>query len=341
MRYLCLLLLLIAGCSSSKQTESQTGKMAAKPGATEGRVVLYCSVDDVYAKPVIALLEKQTGLRIDALYDTEAAKTAGLANRIRAEAARPQGDVFWSSALLQTLLLQDSGLLEPYASPSAAAIPPAFKGKCWAAPGVRSRLLIWHGGLANPPRSYADLVQPRFKGQVGISNPQFGSASDEAAILGVRWGKARALGWYRSLKANGAKVLPGNSVVAQRVARGELMAGITDTDDYLAERNNGALVASTSEMMVIPGSVAILKNARHPEAARRLVDALLKQETETAFCATMPGVFPTRTAPHVPASVEFPNFDPRQAPEDTARWAGSWNAVRDPLADILLGPEKG
>src|SRR5687768_1512589 len=95
--------------------------------APTNRVVLYCSVDDVYAKPIIKQLEKQTGLKIDVLYDTEAAKTAGLANKIRAEKNRPQGDVFWSSALLQTLLLNREGLLQPYISPSAKGIPAAFK----------------------------------------------------------------------------------------------------------------------------------------------------------------------------------------------------------------------
>ena len=86
-------------------------------------------MDDVYAKPIIKDLEKQTGLQIDVLYDTEAAKTAGLANKIRAEKLRPQGDVFWSSALLQTLLLNREGLLQPYVSPSAKEIPQAFKAK--------------------------------------------------------------------------------------------------------------------------------------------------------------------------------------------------------------------
>src|SRR5688500_19467553 len=95
-------LILLTGC---RQQDS-----AGSGGTTPtNRVTLYCSVDEVYAKPIIHDLEKKTGLDIDVLYDTEATKTAGLANRIRAERNRPQGDVFWSSALLQTLLLQREG----------------------------------------------------------------------------------------------------------------------------------------------------------------------------------------------------------------------------------------
>src|SRR3712207_9430054 len=75
--FLCLsvtlwLLLLLSGCN--RQSVPSTN-----------RVVLYCSVDDVYARPIIKRLEAETGLRIDALYDTEATKTAGLGARLPAE----------------------------------------------------------------------------------------------------------------------------------------------------------------------------------------------------------------------------------------------------------------
>ena len=57
------------------------GGCASRP---RERVVLYCSVDDVYARPIVTELAERTGITIDAIYDVEAAKTAGLANRIRA-----------------------------------------------------------------------------------------------------------------------------------------------------------------------------------------------------------------------------------------------------------------
>ncbi|HEX8550291.1 MAG TPA: extracellular solute-binding protein [Abditibacteriaceae bacterium] len=322
--FLCALILAICGCTPQRTSQNPTP-------AT--RVVLYCSVDDVYARPILAQLEKETGLRIDVIHDTEAAKTAGLANRIRAEATRPRADVFWSSALLQTLLLQREGLLQSYVSPNAATVPAAFKEArgAWTANGVRSRVIVFQKGLPKPPRTYADLLKPRFKNAVGISNPQFGTASDEAAFLTTRWGETKALSWYRALRKNGAKVLPGNSVVAQRVARGELLAGITDSDDYLAQvREGGNIDVAQMEWMAVPGAVAILKGAPHNQNAQKLVDALLAAPTQTLFAKTMPGVW--TTAPG--ASAAWKNA----APADTARWAESWQKVREPLAQIVLAP---
>jgi iron(III) transport system substrate-binding protein len=332
-------LLMASGCNRPIETSSTNAanNVAGAPSPVDNRVTLYCSVDDVYARPIIKRLEAKTGLRIDTLFDTEATKTAGLANRIRAERSRPQGDVFWSSALLQTLLLQREGLLGTYISPSAKDIPTAFKDPkgAWTALGVRSRVIIYRKGLANPPKTIDDLTQPRFKNAVGISNPQFGTSSDEAAALFVRRGEKATLNLYRALKANGVMVLPGNSVVAERVARGELMAGTTDTDDYLAQQKKSAGLGVGSYGVAVPGAVAILENAPHPEAAKKLVDALLEAQTENAFAAEMPGVTALRpTAGTKRSSEGNPNYT--SAPNDSAQWPAAWDKVRDPLAEILL-----
>ena len=319
---------LVGGCR--KQDEKSS---AQKP---RQRVVLYCSVDDVYVRPIIKELEAKTGLKIDTLYDTEAAKTAGLANRIRAERNRPQGDVFWSSALLQTLLLQREGLLAPYVSPSARDIPPAFKDLhgSWTAMGVRSRVIVFHSGLKSPPRKWEDLLQPALKNRVGISNPQFGTASDWVSALTIRQGQAQTLSYFRALKQNGVRVLPGNSVVAERVARGELLAGVTDGDDYLAQKKKtGNIETLNTQLMAIPGSVALLKGAPHLEAAHRLIDELLKIETEMRLAQEMPGVYLTRKPV---GDSKLQAYDFSRVPNDAQSWPKAWISVRDPLAEILL-----
>lgn len=361
-----------------------------KAPVPSNRVVLYCSVDDVYARPIIRELEEETGLKIDALYDTEAAKTAGLANKIRAEKARPQGDVFWSSALLQTLLLEREGLLQPYVSPSAKGIPAAFKAKngSWTGLGVRARVVVWDnlGGLVDTPPSggkavkvesrestedsesasssniiiavvpYPNYVAPSQYpttkklqkapwaglGQIGISNPQFGTGSDWAAALAVRWGQQKTFDYFKSLSKNGVSVLPGNSVVAEKVARRLLKAGVTDTDDYFAQKSKATalfmVALNDPDTVFIPGSVAILKNAPHSENAKKLVDALLKVETEKRLVETMTGVIPTRPQIQVPQpELKALAKEMKNAPADTEKWPTAWGAIREPLAQILLG----
>lgn len=319
----------LSGCNRTAPPQS-----TSKPS---NRVVLYCSVDEVYAKPLINELEQRTGLRIDALFDTEATKTAGLTNRIRAEKAFPRGDVFWSSALLQTLLLKRDGLLQPYASPSARDLLPAFKDKngYWAGLGARKRVMAFHQSLQGKPMVYSlkDLQQPRFKNRFAISNPQFGTASDWVAALGVRLGPQRVQKLFIDLKRNGLKVLPGNSDVVRRVARGELLAGVTDMDDYEAQAKRtktlfiemGGTAQPDSEKVYVPGSVAMLKGAPHPEAARKLIDALIEARTELELAKRMQGVQPLRNT--------FTSW-----PDESEHWPAAWDKLREPLAEILLTP---
>jgi iron(III) transport system substrate-binding protein len=313
-----------------------------KQPVPSNRVVLYCSVDDVYARPIIRRLEQETGLKIDALYDTEAAKTAGLANKIRAEKARPQGDVFWNSALLQTLLLEREGLVQPYVSPSAKDIPAAFKAKngSWTGLGVRARVVVSSAPSGAQPDIRA-LSASRFANQACISNPQFGTGSDWVAALNVRWGKVKTQNYFRALRNNGVRVLPGNSVVAEKVARGELAAGVTDTDDYFAQKPKSTaqymIALNDPDVVFIPGSVAILKGAPHEANAKKLVDALLKVETEKRLAETMLGVIPTRSGIEVKQTeLETLAKQLKKAPNDTEKWAAAWDEIRQPIAEILL-----
>src|SRR5512137_2760199 len=89
-------LLLLAGC----------GGREPRP-----RVVVYTSVDQVFSEPVFKAFEAQTGIQVLAVYDVEAAKTVGLAQRLLAERSNPQADVFWNGEFSQTLYLEEQGVL--------------------------------------------------------------------------------------------------------------------------------------------------------------------------------------------------------------------------------------
>ena len=59
-------------------------------------VVIYTSVDQVFSEPILNGFEKAKGIKVKAVYDVEASKTAGLVNRLIAEKDRPKCDVFWN-----------------------------------------------------------------------------------------------------------------------------------------------------------------------------------------------------------------------------------------------------
>lgn len=308
---------------------------------SDNTVTLYCSVDDVFAKPIIADLEKRTGLRIQPLFDVESAKTAGLANKLRAEKQRPRADVFWASTTLQTEMMANEGLLARYVPKGAADVPPAFKdpdGR-WTAVGVRARVMIAGDPNLTRPLSYVPASAP---GTLAISNPQFGTASDWCAAYASRWGKDRALAYFKKLKAADVRVLPGNADVALGVADGHIQLGITDSDDFLSqlrEKKKVYLVKTTADNVLVPGCASMVEGAPHPENARKLMDTLVDAQTEAELVKGMPGVFSVRhlneDSNWKAGGQDFSFLKTNGRTDAYSEWRPAWESIRAPLADIL------
>jgi len=238
-------------------------------GKPDPEVVVYCAQDQVYAEPILAAFTKQTGIRVRPLYDSEAVKTVGLANRLIAERSQPQCDVFWGNEELRTRQLVRDGVLA---------------SNDWAAFGFRSRRIVVNTNRVAAeayPRSLTDLTNAVWRGQVVLGYPLFGTTATHFATLRQQWGPAAWEQWCRALVANAALVVDGNSVAARLVAKGEASIGLTDSDDIAAEQRTGAPVIALPtgpETLLIPNTVALTANAPHPEAGRQLMAYLRGDE---------------------------------------------------------------
>src|ERR1039458_5701052 len=172
-------------------------------GPSSRTVVVYTSVDQVYSEPIFKDFTARTGIRTLPVFDVEAAKTTGLVNRLIAEKGRPSADVFWSGEFAQTLELKERGVLASYRSPSADAIPIAYRDQdgFWTGFGGRVRVLIMNNRLmatARQPTSLFDLADSNLPSeQIGIANPLFGTSYTHAAALYAALGSQRAREFYR------------------------------------------------------------------------------------------------------------------------------------------------
>ncbi len=263
-------------------------------------VVVYTSVDQVYAEPVLNAFAERTGIRVQPVFDVEATKTTGLANRLIAEKNHPRADVWWSGEFAQTMRLEAEGVLAPYDSPAAADIPAAYRdpGFFWTGVAGRARVLLVNTKLLTPeqyPRNLRDLLDEHLPGgQIGIAYPLFGTTATHAAALYAAWGRDAARGYFARLQARGVRVVDGNSVVRDMVAQGQLACGLTDTDDACGAVEKGApveiLFPDQEEgglgTLVIPGTVALVAGAPHPQQARMLIDYLVSAEVERQLVAS-------------------------------------------------------
>lgn len=308
-------------------------------------VTVYVSTDRVFSEPVLREYERTSGARVNAVYDTEETKSTGLANRLLAETARPQADVFWSNEPVRTLVLKSRQVLAPYRSQSAEGIPPALvdPDAYWTGFSARIRVIAYNTELVkaeDAPQSVFDLADPRWKGQVAIADPRFGSTSFHVAALYALAGDAKMDDFFQRLKANGVRIVNGNSVVRDLVARGDVKVGLTDTDDVNVAIENGQPIAMVLPdkaglgVPVMPNMVSLIANAPHPEEGRKLIDYLLSADVERQLAQSEAVQIPLHTG--VPGPRNIPAIDTfKPMTLDYAKAASRVEDVTTRLAGLL------
>ncbi len=296
--FLLLLALTLAGCGRSVDTAAT---------AANSPVVVYSSVDDVYARPVLEAFTRQSGIAVQLVSDTEETKSTGLLNRLLAERARPRADVFWSGDPVRAAVLMQHGVARPYRSPQAEGLPPALSEAeghftCFSA---RARVLIYNTNLLSPPllpTSIRDLANPRFRGRGCLANPLFGTTSMHAAALFQHWGEAAARDFFRQLATNDVRLLASNGEVRRRVAAGDYALGWTDSDDVEVARRDGlpvGLVLPDQDpdglgTLLVPNAVVMIAGGPHPAAGQRLIDFLLSPGAEVQLAESEAAQVPLR-----------------------------------------------
>jgi len=284
----------------------------------ESSVVLYVSADENIARQVIDAFEKETGINVLMVGDTEVKKTAGLVERLRAEKNHPRADVFWSSEIFMTIDLAKEGMFETYTSSATADWPAAYcdPQHRWHGFALRARVIVYAPDRIKSdelPKTWMDLTQDRFKGRIVMADPRFGTTGGHLGVMKAYWDHEVMPGYFAAyvegLAENKVRLLPGgNAGVVEAVAKGEADLGMTDSDDVWAAQAQGLNVkliypahnVAVDEpgvgTLVIPNTVARLKDSPHPDLAKRLVDFLLSEKIERMMAESDAHNIPVRSA---------------------------------------------
>jgi len=265
-------------------------------------VVVYVSEDQVFSEPILKDFERETGIKVRAVYDTEEAKSTGSMNRLIAEKNNPQADVYWVNEPIRAEVLKQKGIATAYFSPQAKDLPPVFKDPdgYWTGFSARARILIVNNRVKNRPGSILDYADPRWKGRAVIANPLFGTTTAEISALFTFWDEPRAKAFLAAMKDNQVTISTDNGESADFVAAGRYDFSLVDSDDAVNRMRQGKPVsmvypdqgADDIGTFIVPNAVVFIKGAPHPQAAKRLIDYLLSRETERklafADCAQIP-----------------------------------------------------
>jgi iron(III) transport system substrate-binding protein len=280
------------------------------------KVVVYTSVDEVFAEPICRQFERETGLTVQLVPDTEETKSTGLLNRLIAQKDRPQADVFWSGDPVRAAMLKSKGVSAAYLSPAAEGLPMEFSDAehHWISFSARARVIIYNKDLVaedQKPTSIRDLAAARFKAKACIANPLFGTTSMHAAALFQSLGDDEAKKFFQSLVDNEVRILSSNGEVRRRVANGEFAIGLTDTDDVNVAIQDGKPVGFVYPdtdgigTLVMPNAVVLIAGGPNSENGKKLIDYLLRAETEAALARSEAAQMPLRSDVQLPRGFPF------------------------------------
>lgn len=209
-----------------------------------------------------------------------------LLKRMETEASSPQADIFWSSSA--NTLGAFKALLEGYKSPEAGKIPAALvhPQNLWTASNIHVvvAMLNLRQMAGNPaPKSWKDLLDPRWKGKIIIADP-----ANSSTAYTILWGVKAMLGAgaLGKLAAN-VVVTPAAANVLRSVAQGEYAVGLTFESNAYAYPAGGQreikLVYPEDGTFTTPEYIVLAKGAPNGALARRAYDHILSKPVQIAL----------------------------------------------------------
>ena len=264
--------------------------------AAQGELVVYCTVQEEWCRPMVAAFEKKTGIKV-----LMTRKSAGeFYAQIKAEAANPRGDIWWGGTGDPHLQAAEEGLTEPYKSPMLSQL------NDWAVRQAEQShyrtVGIYMGALGYSynteqlkkrglpePKCWSDLLNPAFKDEIQVANPNSsGTSYTMLATLVQIMGEDKAFDYLKALHKNINQYTKSGAAPARAAATGESLIGITFQHDAVVQAINGAplkIVSPCEGTGYEIGSMSIIKGAKNMENARKWYDWALTPEAQAIGAA--------------------------------------------------------
>ena len=270
--------------------------------------------------------------------------------RILAEQGAQRADAIWGLAVTSMRLLDQRGLLEPYAPKNLAAIKPAFRDpadppawvgmEAWVAAVCFNTIEAQKLGLPKPA-SWFDLLDPRFKGKLTMPHPaSSGTGYFHVSAWIQMFGEARAWAFMDQLHENIAVYDHSGTQPCRQAASGEVPLGISYELAAANARQKGAPIEGL--VMKEGGgwdmdAAGILRGTKKPEAARRLMDFAASRKASELYASFVSQVAIAgigSTIPDYPAGVaeSMIKNDFAWASENRTRILAEWTRRYDDRA---------
>lgn len=287
----------------------------AVPFAVSAQLNLYCSSPNTaWCQGMAIGFEKATGTKVAVIQKA----TGEMLAQIKAERANPKGDVWWAGASDNYMQAAEEGLLEEYRSPNVDQLYD------WArriSDLSNNRVSGVYGGIIAlgynteimakkqlpVPKCWKDLVNPAYKGELMLGNPNSsGTAYLMLATLVQVFGEDEAFKYMAAVNPNVSQYARSGIGPMTAVTRGESALGSTVLHGVINEIVRGFPVAPVLPCEGVGyeiGSVAVIKGARNVDVAKKFVDWSLTADAQKIGLEVKEYAIPTHRAVPLPPQV--------------------------------------
>jgi iron(III) transport system substrate-binding protein len=209
--------------------------------------------------------------------------TGPIIARLEAEKANSQADVVWGVFNDYMTGAAKKGLLEPYAAKDSSGIPTRFKHPENMWQGVTLLTVAFAVNQKKmaelklpPPHSWSDLMDPKYKGHIVMSNP---STSGTAYLLlashAARLGEDKMWQYYDALDKNLSQVTKSGGAPGRMAASGETPIGVALAYEVEVAKKQGAPIDVIWPSDGVPWTFeanGLVKGAKNTQNAKRFLD---------------------------------------------------------------------
>lgn len=294
--------------------------------SAQGQLNVICSVQAEWCNMIGTVYARTTGTKVNVSMKGSGEALAQLI----AEKDNPKTDIWFGGTGDPHLQAAELGLSMEYKSPSLPQL------HLWAQQQAQQSgfktVGIYSGPLGfgynpellakkklAPPKSWADLLKPEFKGDIQVANPgSSGTAYTMVATLVQLMGEDKAFDYLKGLHKNVSQYTRSGTGPIKAVARGETAVSISFVHDGPGEKMNGFPVETITPSEGTGaeiGSLSIIKGARNLDAAKKFYEwALTPAAQEMAAAAKqfqLPSNKSAKNDPRIPEfkKIKFINYD--------------------------------
>lgn len=278
---------LIAGLAFSPVLAQSADKVDRDAAKKEGKLVWYTSTPMAQASAIAKAFEGETGVKVEIF---RSGGSAVLRRFLQETAAgRIAVDVLTTSDPAAFTSMARKGTFVPFRPTNFDKLPEEAR----AADGTffAQRLNIMTIYLradkvapADAPKTWSDLVDPKYKGKMVMTDPSFTSL--QLSVVGMM-SKNKGWGFYEKLHANDIMIVQGNEQVSDMIKRGERLIAVGALDSYAAEdRKDGHAITTvfpTEGTFLIPSPTAVVKGSPNPNAAKLFAEFMLGDTAQKLF----------------------------------------------------------